>query len=352
MLHRHVSKFTRLFFGIMMAAMLVVSAPRPVSAASPSFDVIGVKTDESVTIRTRDFPANVKFIIRMDVYGDNAEDGIAVAEMNSGLGGAFEATIMIPAQLKGVATIAIRVDSQEGYFAYSWFTNRTSTNPPSQPIPVTGSKPTLTILSVDANKSAVIEARNLPANRTFTVRVGPYYSFFRDYVTLPSVTSDSNGYVRFTITLPSVVENVEMVTVRIDGAGRYAFNAFKNVTGGTTGGNTGGGTSSTTGSCQLISASPTSSVKTGAELDLVWTVKNTGATTWDGDSVDYKFVSGADFHKRDDRYDLHQVVKPGETAKVVVDVIAPSKSGAYTANWALVNGNKTICNLSYTLIVR
>jgi len=345
-----VSRFTRLSLGVLILAVLALALPGTVSAAYPTFDIIDVKADQSVTIRTYNFPANMRFIIRMDVSasGNRAENGIAVAELNTGLGGSFEATIMIPAQLKGTSTIAIRLDSAEGFFAYNWFTNRTSDVVQPVPIPVTGAKPYLTFTDVKANESVTVEARNLPANTTFTVRVGPYSTFFRDYVTAPSIRSDANGYAVWTISLPSVVKNVEMITVRIDGSGRYAFNAFKNVTGGTTG----GGIPVTSGSCQVVSATPTTSVSAGADLDVAWTVKNNSTRTWNVSSVDYKYVSGASFHKRGDRYDMRQSVKPGETVKVVVDVVAPNTAGSYTTNWALVEGSSTICSMSYTLRVR
>lgn len=343
------SRFTRLLTGTLIFAMLALALPTPASAAYPTFNIIKVIADQSVTIRAYDFPANMKFIVRMDYSGNRAEDGMAVAEFNTGQGGSFEATIMIPTQLKGAGAIAIRLESAEGYYAYNAFTNHSSDVVQPQPIPVTGEKPRLTVVSVRANESVTVEARNLPANTTFTVRVGPYYTFFREYVTAPSIRSDANGYASWTIDLPSVVKNVEMVTVRIDGGGRYAFNAFKNVTGGTTGGNIPVTGSS---SCRLVSTSPTGSVSAGADLDLTWTVKNTGTRTWKVSSVDYKYVSGAEFHKRGDRYDISETVEPGETVKLVVDVVAPKTAGSYSTNWALVEGNTTICNLSYTLRVK
>lgn len=345
-----VSRFTRLVMSTLILAVLVLALPRPAAAAYPTFDIMNVRSDESVTIRTHNFPANVKFIIRMDVAGNRAENGIAVAEMNSGRGGEFEATVMIPSQLKGEQAIAIRVDSQEGYFAYNWFTNQTSGPTQPETIPVTGSgKPYLTISNIKPNESVLVEARNLPTNTTFTVRVGPYYSFFKNYVTAPSVKSDANGTAKFTVSLPSVVKNVELVTVRMDGGGKYAFNAFKNVAGGSTGT---GVIPVTSGACQLVSVTPAGSVARGADLDLTWTVKNTSGRTWSGSSVDYQYVSGTKFHKRGDRYDLRQDVKSSETVSIAVDVIAPSTAGSYTTTWAIVEGQATICTMSYTLRVK
>lgn len=341
---------------LLMVVMIITAAalPKAASAATPMIDIVSVRSDESVTIRANDFPANINFLVRMDVSGNRAENGIAAAQLNSGRGGAFEVTIPLPAQLKGVATIAIRLESAEGYYAYNWFTNKTGGSMPQpqpqpQPIPVTGAKPYLTILAVRANELVEVEARNLPANTSFTVRVGPFSTFFRDYVTTPAVRSDASGIARWTITLPSVVRNVEMVTVRIDGGGRYAFNAFKNVSSGTIGTIP---VTGVTGTCQLVSAAPSGSVSPSSDFDVVWTVKNTSSKNWEASSVDYKYVSGAKLHKHGDRYDLPATVKPGETVRIIVDVKAPATAGSYSTNWALVDSSTTLCNLSYTLVVK
>ncbi len=348
MLQHLSSKIVRLALSAMILALMGLSLVKPVSAATPSITIASVKADETVTLNTRDFPANVNFTARMDVAGNMAIDGIVVGETNSGIGGAFSVTYKIPAELRGVSTIAIRMESASGWYAYNWFVNRTSPSTPvdPQPIPVTGSKPQLSFLGVEANKAVTVEGRNLPASTTFSVRVGPYYSFFRDYVYVPSVVSDANGYVKFTIALPEVVKDVNLVTVRIDGGGRYAYNAFKNVDSGATIPVTSGAV------CQVVSVSPSASVQRSSEFDVVWTIKNTSSKTWDANSVDFKYISGSKLQKYNERYDLGQSVKPGETVKVVVDMIAPTSAGFYAVNWALVEGGATICSLPLNLRVK
>jgi hypothetical protein len=365
MFARIFSKMTLLLIAVMI--LTAAALPSAASAASPFIDIVSVRSDESVTIRATDFPANVVFTVRMDASGNRAENGIAVATLNSGSGGAFEATIPIPAQLRGVAAITVRLDSTPGWFAYNTFINKSggtqpqpqqptqqpTPQPTQQPIPVTGPKPFLSILAVRANEVVEVEARNLPANSTFTVRVGPFKTFFKDYVTTPSVRSDASGVARWTITLPSVVQNAEMITVRIDGAGRYAFNAFKNVSAGTVGGvPVTGGTGSTTGTCQIVTTAPSGSVSPNSDFDLVWTVKNNSTKNWEASSVDYKYVSGSRLHKRGDAYDLPVTVKPGESVRIVVDVKAPGTAGSYATNWAIVQGNTTLCSMSYTMVVK
>ncbi len=351
-----VSRFSKIFLALLLM-VFTLSLAAPVSAADPRISIIAVKVDELITVRTSDFPANVTFTVRMDVAGNMGIDGIVVGETNSGIGGAFDVSYRIPAELRGVKTIAVRFESANGYYAYNWFNNRTSgtTTPPvstpSNPIPVTGAKPALTIIGVEANDSVTVEARNLPAYTTFTVRIGPYYTFFRDYAIMPSVVSDAYGVARFTLDLPDVVMDESLVTVRIDGGGRYAFNAFRNVDTGTV--DSGGSIPVTsTGTCQVVSVTPNSSITARSEFDAVWKIKNTSGKTWTLNSVDYKYVSGSKMQKYDDRYDLNEEVKSGETITVVVDMKAPADAGWYTTNWALVQGSTTLCNLPLTLRVR
>jgi hypothetical protein len=346
----------RLMMIVMLLAVLVLSLPGRVFASGeaviPGFDILAAKADESVTIRTNNFPADVKFTVRMDVAGNAAVNGIVVGETNSGKGGSFDATYQIPAELKGAKTIAIRLESDRGYYSYNWFNNRTfgsttggntgTNNPP------TSTKPYLNITGVKKNESVTVKAFNLPANTTFRVRVGPFSSFFRDYVEVTTINSGSTGNVEFTVNLPQVVRNVEMVTIRIDGGGRYAYNAFKNVDGGTVT----TPTQPTTSRCQVTSVSPSVPLNKGQDFDGKWTIKNTSNQNWEMSAVDYKFVGGTKMHTQADAFDLPQTVKPGESITIVVDMLAPSTAGSYSTTWALVQGSTTLCNLNLNVRVR
>lgn len=203
-----ITQFVRYLLAAVLLVGMVLSTAAPAAAAVPYFDIKGVKADEWVTIHTHDFPADVTFTVRMDVAGNAAIDGIVVAQTNSGSGGAFDVTYRIPVELRGKQTIAIRLESSSGNY-YNWFSNRTQGT--GIVVPVTGEtgKPYLSFLGVEANDTVTVEGHNLPANTTLTVRIGPFATFYRDYVTVPSVTSDASGFVRFNISLPSVVEDVD-----------------------------------------------------------------------------------------------------------------------------------------------
>lgn len=346
----------------LIIAVLALSLAKPVSAAAgseaviPAIEIIAVKADESVTIRGHNFPVDVNFTVRMDVAGNMAVDGIVVTEMNSGKGGSFEATYRIPAELRGKKTIAIRLESTRGYYAYDWFNNQTkgstSGGSTSNPVPATGGKPYLNVVGVKQNESVTVEAFNLPAYTDFRVRVGPFYTFSKDYVQVTTVRSGAAGSsLKFTVNLPDVVKDVDLVTIRMDGSGRYAYNAFHNVTSGSSG-TVSPTPAPVTGKFQVVSVSPTVALPKGTDFDAVWTIKNTSGKTWELSTIDYRYVSGTKMNHVGDRYDLNQVVKPGETVKVIVDMTAPNTAGWYTANWELVEGSTVLGSLTVTVRVK
>lgn len=342
-------KVKNFVFVVVMLALLALALPQPAAAAADlDIEIVSVKADESVTIRGKDFPANRTWTARMDAAGNLGIDGIVVGESKVEKGGAFEVTYRIPAELKGVKTIAIRLESTTGgWYVYDWFNNRTTSQPG---VPVTGNKPSIRFVGVKANETVVVEASDFPANTRIKVRVGPFETFFRDFVVVDSVNSGTSNPFRFTIKLPDVAKNVAMVTVRLDSdGGSYAYNAFKNVDSGTV--NPTPTPAPVSSSCEILSVTP-SRVTTRADFDAVWTIKNTSGKDWDASSVDYKYISGTKLHKRAAAYDLPKTVKAGETVKIVVDMLGTDQAGTYTTNWALVSGSTTLCNLPMTLTVK
>jgi LysM repeat protein len=93
----------------------------------PTFKITAVQRNQTVTIRTNNFPKDVTFRVYMNFMGTQGIGGWQVDTINSGDGGAFNDTYAIPSQLKGQSRIAIRlVATSGGYFAYNWFWNNTT----------------------------------------------------------------------------------------------------------------------------------------------------------------------------------------------------------------------------------
>lgn len=101
----------------------------PVTTTAPTFTVCSVVQNQTVTIKTKDFPPNQTFTVTMGPFGTQAIGGIVVGTLNSGVGGALTATFNIPSQLAGSSRIAIRAQTAHAspIFAYNWFYNTTAT---------------------------------------------------------------------------------------------------------------------------------------------------------------------------------------------------------------------------------
>jgi hypothetical protein len=91
----------------------------------PTYTVLAVEEDALVTIQTLNFPASTKFKVLMGTAGTLGVDGILVETINSQNGGSFTATFEIPARLHGAGQISLRLESDNGYYSYNWFDNKT-----------------------------------------------------------------------------------------------------------------------------------------------------------------------------------------------------------------------------------
>jgi len=354
MLFNLFSRFRRLFTALIAASLLAVTIPFTTLAASvPSISITSVKPGESVTIHAENFPAGKVFDVRMDVIGELGVDGTIVATTNTG-SGKFDATYIIPAALQSEKYIAIRLDGYLGYFSYNWFDNRKSSvtptpTPTTTPTTTPSTKPFITFLGVKEDAWVTVQANRFPANETFTVRMGPFYTYATNHMDVATIKSGDGGSFSFTLNLPASLKGVRLVTVLLSGNhGSYAYNAYVNSTYGTV---TPVDPPSNTYQCSIVSVSPSGSVAPKADFDVVWTVKNTGTETWDKGSFDYKYIDGSSM-QRFKIYDFKQTVKPGETVKIVVDMTAPSSKGTYSANWAIVKSGDTKCALPVTVVVK
>ena len=105
-------------------AVTSVSPAVPGYVGIPTFMILTVAKDDTVTIQGYNFPAGQSFTVRMGEYGTLAIGGIVVTTVDTGAGGNFSATYDIPAALAGKSRIAVRLDSASGYYyAYNWFYN-------------------------------------------------------------------------------------------------------------------------------------------------------------------------------------------------------------------------------------
>lgn len=228
--------------------LLAAVAPVPVAAAPaavtiPTFSIVSVVADKTVTIKTKNFPANDSFNVLMGFIGTRGVNGIKVTNISSGAGGSFTATFDIPAALQGQFQIAIRLQSStgSGFFAFNWFFNKVGgTNIGGGTVPG-GTIPTFTILSVVADKTVTIQTRNFPANDTFNVLMGKMGTAGINGIKVTSISSNAGGVFTATFNIPASLQGLQRIAIRLQSptSGFFAFNWFFNRTAGTS---TGGGT--------------------------------------------------------------------------------------------------------------
>ena len=100
--------------------------PSPVGGGKPFIDIVAVDKNNAVTVQTGRFPANQNFTIRVGPFSDFFKKYVVTGSVNSGSGGTFKFTVQLPASVKDVEMITIRLDSNSGAYAFNAFKNVSS----------------------------------------------------------------------------------------------------------------------------------------------------------------------------------------------------------------------------------
>lgn len=216
-------------------------APLQEPAVIPTFSIINIIPDANITVLTYNFPANQEFEVLMGYIGSRGIGGIRAATFHSGVGGSFTATFNIPAALKGVYQIAVRLQSltKPNYFAYNWFYNRPSSPPafidsmPAPSIPGFEPPPTFSIGNVVQDVSVSIVTHNFPANKRMDVLMGFIGTRGVNGVYVGTVATGGGGSLSFTFNIPPALHGLYQIAIRLqsaDDSKYYAYNWFYNQT--------------------------------------------------------------------------------------------------------------------------
>jgi hypothetical protein len=225
---------------IVLVALVLGSWGTAQAFVIPTFSITSVVTDNTVTIQTANFPANDTFVVRMNVIGTRGVGGYQVATTNSGAGGALTLTYSIPAELRGLRQIAIRLESPTtGYFAYNWFYNNTTGGTiPDTGVPTLppGVFPTFSITGVVRDTSVTVRTANLPANDTFIVRMNVIGTRGVGGYQVDTVNTGTGGAQTLTFNIPAQLHGLRQIAIRMESptSGYFAFNWFYNNTTGET----------------------------------------------------------------------------------------------------------------------
>ena len=266
------------------------------SESAPSFTIVGVTRDDSVTIRTNNFPASQEFSATMGPMGTRGINGTEVGKVNSGSGGSFEATFPVPNNLVGSSQVSIRLqtDGTFPYFAYNWFYNSTvgmdgsgseSGDNPSgaqaETTPGYTGVPTFQIVDVLRDDSVTVETNNYPSGQVFNVTMGPFGTQGIDGITVGTFEAGLDNDLSATYDIPTELFGQSRIAIRMQTSGAnpyFAYNWFYN--------NTTNGSASSKGGAQPEKTSETkspvvSTTYTGIPVMVITAVKRDASVTFE-----------------------------------------------------------------------
>jgi hypothetical protein len=106
---------------------------------------------------------------------------------------------------------------------------------------------------------------------------------------------------------------------------------------------------------ELVEQDPddNSTLPTNTRFDMVWEIKNTGTTTWNTMYTVEFFLFDRIGAGEKNRYYFREVVAPGQTTQLIVDMFTPTTPGTYYSWWKLKNDyGANFGDISVTLIVQ
>ena len=226
---------------IMVVALLITPA---ISAADPAlviptFTITAVDEDNTVSIKAQNFPAGDSFKVTMGKFGTKGVGGVFVTNQNSDTG-SFTATYNIPASLKGLTRIAIRLQSPtSGYYSYNWFWNNDApgggVTPPSGTTwgyPPAGKNtiPHTKITDVTVGVDVTVQGSNFTLNDTYNVYIGKFGTKGVGGVKVDTFDTDGTGKFTKTFSIPAALKDEGKLAIRFQSSnsGYYAYDWFVN----------------------------------------------------------------------------------------------------------------------------
>ncbi len=198
----------------------------------PTIAILSVEEDQSVTLKTHNFPSGRDFQVLMGEMGTRGIDGIQVTTFNSGAGGSLTKTFEIPEALEGESQIAIRLQTPDSvFFAYNWFYNGTAdAGENGAATPGYTGIPTFSITAVDQGDTVTINTHNFPANIDFKVLMGKMGTQGVGGTVVTQINSGAGGAFSKTFDIPASLASEERIAIRLEAlsGGFFAYNWFFN----------------------------------------------------------------------------------------------------------------------------
>jgi hypothetical protein len=204
-----------------------------------NYSVIGVKYGVSVTVRTINFPDNVKFDVSIGRLNGGAYEWKKVADLDSDRGGTFKLVFNIPAEFASTSSLVIRItQAKKGFYVDRWFYNIPYGSGYGGPGPgycgygCFAPIPTIWIKSVVKDTSVTIVTSNFPAGVQFDVLMGAYGTEAIGGYTVASFNSGAGGAMELTFNIPAQLHGAYRIAIRTQNlaTGYYSYNWFYNNT--------------------------------------------------------------------------------------------------------------------------
>lgn len=196
-----------------------VCVAKRVDSRGPDIRIDATVRDQSVKMTVRMGVKNAKVDILMGPAGSKGIQGVNVGTANTGKTGGFQATVNIPASLKGADRLDVRVQVKSSKDALAFrgistgFYNMTS-GPKGY-----SSLPSVVITRVVRNERVDVTVHNLPPNKSFNVFLGAYLGH-RNYpsIKVGSLSSSVGGTVTASFNIPAALYKAKEIVLVLQNA--------------------------------------------------------------------------------------------------------------------------------------
>lgn len=228
-----------------LALVLILILVAPALAATQlSLKVVEVIPGGLIKLQVANMPSNTEFTVRMGPAGSKGVGGNVVAHFDSGAGGTQEYWFEVHAVVRSLSFIDVRVEGGT-YFGYTTFNNSKALTsgggavsptpvPPSTGGPTTPSvstSPNLQVVNSQQGGWVKVLFTGLPANKTFTVRIGMAGTRAANplgYV-VAHFDTDNLGSQAGTFEIPFPLRAQSRLDFSIETTGAFYFVSFDNV---------------------------------------------------------------------------------------------------------------------------
>lgn len=98
--------------------------PNTTPASAPRLNIVSVEAGRTVTVQAVNLAPNQKVEVRLGKNGTLGVSGALVGTVTTDANGQFSGTYTLPENLRADSIVAIRIESQNGRYAYDWFWNQ------------------------------------------------------------------------------------------------------------------------------------------------------------------------------------------------------------------------------------